>query len=789
MATKYLTGVTLCAMSVVASTAAASNVPTLEEIIVTASKRDTNLQETAVSVNFLGADFLKDTKAVAFSDVAGSIANVKAPQALNNGGINIRGVTALGRAGSVGLEQPVGLYFDGVYVGTNFLDNLLYDIESVQVLKGPQGTLWGRNTAGGAVTYTSKKPTDEFEAAIELTGGNYDLFTGRAVVSGPLVENVLNGRLAIAHNERDGYFDRTSGGSVGNADTDAARLQLHFTPEDSKFDLLFSASFNNNDLLVPTQSVYGADFSGFAPDIPLYSGFSGEPGSWNTDTSDRYNRDSSIDHYKVSAIYNYVLNEAVTLTGITAYLDYEDTIYTDEDGTVDDIAGSIYSKEIQQFSQEIRLNTDFGGKSLFGIGSSSLTLGVYYFDRDLDDTNEFRLGNAQIYIDDFGMPVTIAGLAALDELGLPPDFALLFADGYSEFSTAQLTTESTALFGELEWQLSDQWAVTLGARWDDETKEFNAGSVKVATDADGETLLGFGVPIPFMAGVPLTTSTPTTDFEDYEEDNLTLMGALSYQWNENAMVYFRYAEGFKAGGHNSDSIVNTDVPATFDAEEAKSYELGLRSEWLQNRLLLNVTAYYIDYKGQQIEQFYGFQEGLVNAGETISKGLEVESRYLLSSNWDVSLNLGLQDAYYDSYFVSDDPDSLGYPQDYTDREVPQSPEVNLSLASSYSVAINDSATLRLFGEYQYSSEYHLSQIWFADQPETERGVQDSYGIFNARVALELSNGVSVSLWGRNLTEEEVMADYAQIEAPFLGRASIELLEPPRTFGVDISVEF
>jgi len=704
----------------------------LEEVIVTAQKHQSSLQDTALSVSVFDGDYLDRNNVREFSEFVASIPNVRLPEALNAGGLGIRGISSQGRASSVGVEQPVGVYLDEVFVGAPYLDNLLLDIERIEVLRGPQGTLWGRNTAGGAITLTSGRPTEELTASGKFELGNKNLFGARAVISGPTGIEGLGYRLAAGHWERDGYEDRISGGTFGDQNRNAVKGQLYYEPNE-QFDVLLIGSAEKSEEFPKTQINFTGPFA------------TTTRGSRKTDTTDEFYRRGDNDTYTGTAIIHYLPTDNAKLTSVTGYYSNEYFLWFDEDGTPDNIAGGLEGLQSDpiskdQFSQELRFETRLWD-------AADLNLGFYYYDFKRTNYGSFILGSfvAPIFADD----------PAVGRIEIP--------------DTSVTKTTAYAGFGQIEFNLNENLRLTLGGRINHEKKEFAAASGIALYGTEGELFFAF-------------PPGPRESLENFEDTVFTGMASLAYAWNEDVMTYFTFSQGYKAGGFNPDAITNPAITPTYDPEEMDSYEIGAKSTLLDGRARVNLAAFWLDYTGLQVEEFVGFDQQVGNAGRSRSRGIELEVSALATDNLRIDFGLGYLDAVYRKFIGIDPFGEVVF--DRGGNDLPFAPDLSTSLSGVYTINTDAGWKLDLQGEWIYSSSYYLNN------DNTPASKQDAFSLFNARVSLTpASQKWEVALWARNITDEDVRADFSDDLPPFFGGTQFEVLEPPRTYGVELSIRY
>lgn len=709
------------------------------EIVVTATKRGTNLQDTPISISAYGSDYLARNNVRDFAQIANSIPNLRAPDGLNGiSNVSIRGISSPSRGGA-GVEQPVGTYLDQVFAGNSVLGSQIFDIQQIEVVRGPQGTLFGRNTAAGAISFTSVRPASDLEGYVDAEIGNYALHSMKGAVSIPVFEDKLAIRVAGSHLERDGYIRRLSGGTLGIQNSDAVRVSIVARPTDN--------------LKITVIGGYADEISSQA--LALF--ISGPP-SFTLGNNGR-TRVGDVNDFGLSQTKGTTLTGIVeyqagryTMSSITGYRELKSVSIFDEDQTKQDIftsrTGQVGGPDrSEQFSQELRLNSPTGG--LF-----DFTTGLYYY----------SLKERGSTIGSYG---TVLTALLVDAGELPPIFA--------RFQTSEKrrsTIESYAWYGQGNIHLSDKLTVLAGLRLNRETKTFGA-------DASG--IKAFAATGAVIVDEP---NAPLVFLKKFKDTVLTPMGGLQYKITPDIMAYATYSQGYKSGGFNADAPLNPAISAFFGAENAKNYEVGIRSKFFDRRLTLNATAFWIDYSNLQTQQFVGLQTEVVNAGKARSQGFEVQAATTPLPGWTIDAGLGYTNARYSSFVIRDVANSTVV-SDFTGNRLPFAPRWTSSLSSRYEIDLSSDDNVALQGEWTYSSGY------FQDFINDPGGRADGVSQFNGRVSFSIDNDkFEFALWGRNLSNAYVKTDYnGQLPPAIFQGARFQAYGAPRTFGAEVKVKF
>ncbi len=638
----------------------------LEEIVVTARKREEGLQDAPLAVSAFTGESLDYRGATRLDDIAKFVPSLTLENnpsfggASNSAAIYLRGV---GQKEFLPTTEPgVGLYVDGVYVARSvgaLLD--LVDIERIEVLRGPQGTLFGRNTIGGAISITTVKPQDEFGASVAVTGGTDGRLNFKAAVDIPLGET-LKSRLSVGLFNQDGYVSRTDGLELGDDDTVTARLAFDWNPSD-RLDVLVTLEASRDRESGPAFQLIDIDFTDLSqlsgvvlappppmafihnvttgalgpgmpcavtdaagngitsnPAAPLCydSRFIGVDGT-NEGTAPAF---SESDLFAASATLSWLINDNLELKSITALRDLDAEFGRDGDHSPHRISEFVDFLEQRQISQEFQLL----GTSLDG--RFNWLLGFYYFDEDGDNANilNFTVSNFR--------------------------------------SGGKFDNQATALFAQGTFDLSERWQLTLGARYTDETKSFLPDQIILqnffagisAVVPPGNPLAALDAPF-LQAGSRIL---PLLE-KEIEISEFTPMLNVSFDVTDNALVYASYSEGFKSGGFTQrvfppvvagftapPGTADIDLIPTFDPEFVDVIEVGLKLTAFDNRLRANMAVFRTDYEDLQIQVFNSVAPVTQNIGTASINGLEVELLAAPGNGWLFEVSLSFLDPSYDS---------------------------------------------------------------------------------------------------------------------------------------------
>ena len=695
----------------------------LDEVIVTARKYAENIQETPVSVTAFNAETIDKLGMTGMADIAlrtpglayGNFGDTKLSPT------SLRGVVA--SSGSAGQDPAVGVYVDEVFIGQGADAPLdLYDIERVEVLRGPQGTLYGRNTIGGVISLTTKRPTDEFEASTELTYGNYDYVRVGGSLSGPLMPDVLKGKISAVYNDRDGTSDNVwLNIPVNDQHHWTTRGQLLFTPSDTT-ELLVTADYFEIDQHPLVFETLNYDDSKLLPQLLDAFGL-----PRNTDPFDRkvYANEESeetLEAWSASAALKMKFG-SVDFTSITAYRTHEYFSRTDTDRSPVDMAYDGDPEDVDTLSQEVRF--------AWSTGSFDWLVGAYYFDRNSTNLSFIEIG---------------ADLAAVFQA---PEIA-----GSKIGSDAEMGTTSLSGFASATWRASDQLDFTLGGRYTYEEKDIDY----VQTDPLG--LLGGSFSVK----------------ADDTWSQFTPNASARYRFSPDLMAYATISQGFKSGGFN-DALGDANGIG-YDPETVWNYEIGLKSEFMDRRVLTNVALYYMDWSDIQLTNDNPatpiFDPIILNAGKAHSTGIELEIQAAATERLTLGATLSVQEAEYDEGALPN-----GQPL----RRIPFAPRYTSDLNVEYRIPIG-SGELSLLGEVVLRGNSYLTQDNQAD------GRVDDYAFYNARLNYSSGSGRwNVTLWGKNLSDEDVKQRLFDLASQELVGQKFIALADPRTYGVTLRMSF
>ena len=710
----------------------------LEEVIVTAQKRSESLQDVPVAVNAFSADTIQEaginnTADLAIMTPSLHTLNVQSPFTTK---LQIRGI---GTAQSdPALEPSVGVFVDGVFLGRSGLGmSDLTDIERIEVLQGPQGTLYGKNTNAGAISIITKRPSLEgFEGYVEASVGDYDMGNLTLSATGPLSDTVAF-RLSGNVHQRDGYMENSGATDGNDADDWNVQGKLLWEPND-RLSLMLSGSHvdRDNTCCVPDATQGDAVQAELAKEgLPQVKN---DPRDYNVATN--VDSEFALESDMLSLHIDYDLGWG-SITSITAWNDYEYEQRVDQDrSSLDIIGGESESYSGDSLSQELRLDSQLGD-------NIDYQLGLFYYDQETqrgDGSTTVVLG------DDF---LTIAA----QEIG--PVIRQIAAPGDYLFGKLVWNNDTFAVFSQAIWHIGERWHLTGGLRWTDEEREADLFSDNVST----APAVVAGLATSYLGRV----STPVDDTFNRSSDNVDWLLKAAYDLGDSTMIYASAATGTKSGNFNG--VNGTPEQREFDDEDTLSYELGAKSTLLDSRLRLNSAIFYTEVDDYQFQQ--GLPDGgtiVSNAAEVEVSGLDLHIEALPLENLTVTAGL----LYMHKYEVVDGP--------LDGKELSTTPEYTANLGATLVFPLADGA-LYLRGDYMYMDDHVTNN---SNEPDDE-AFQDRESV-NAKLGWRNDNW-NLSVWGKNLTDDGYAGLTSQIQRFSGSRAYY--LTPPRTYGVTLRYEF
>lgn len=748
---QVLAGVAGAAMMAAAGQALAQQATALDEIVVTAQKRSENLQDVPVSVTALTADQLKDQRVgdvLALSGLSPGL-QIKTDDNAANPRIFIRGIGVNDFNPST--ASAVGVYVDGVYVASPLAQMAgFYDLQQVEVLRGPQGTLYGRNTTGGAINVTTRKPSDTPEGDLAVDYGRFNSLNVQGGFGGPIADT-LAFRIAGLYDKSDGYtLNRLTGNKGNDADRKAVRGALRWTPDD-KLTVDVSASYSkssggsiltyNRSLVAQTaEAASTADPDptfGYIFCKPAYytSGQCTNVAGYANTSSNKYEGDYRFEGKDIVKLFGATSAVSydfggVTLYSITGYQRAKRDDYEETDANPISIFDARYVAEQDTTSQELRLQSN-------GATALRWVAGVYAARDNLDNDSHYNVLEVLRVPDPVNNPTGMDPANSVGVFGWP----------------LHQKTTSYAAFGQVDYDLTPKLTLTGGLRWSQDKKTFH-----YVSDVDYGLLTLF------------------------EYDNQKTFSSISgrvglrYAISDDANVYATYNRGTKSGGFFSGQTTDPADLGPYRDETVNAYEVGAKSEFLDRRLRVNVSAFYYDYKDLQVYtviQRNGLPVQLfTNASKARVYGGEAEIEARPMTGLSLTLGASLLNAEYKDF------QSLG--DDYSGNTLPSAPKASLNGAARYEHPVGAG---KLISQLDFT---YRGKVYY-DTANTERLSDKARAYVNGQLGWAFADGrYELGVWGKNLADTTNISDITPIAAFGFDVFS---MGPPRTYGVYLRARY
>ena len=744
------------ASSALAQTPPGRGAAALEEVVVTARRYEESLQDAPVSVTVMDGDYLAAQNIHQVKDIidkspgTGFTRFNKLQNVFSMRGLNSQ------TEGAAGDPSVLTVVDDVVYVKDYMKSAEFFDVERVEVLRGPQGTSFGRKATGGLVHIVNRRPTREAGGSFSASAGNYGHWGLDGVANGPLGETTA-GRFAVHYAAHDGYTrDVLRNRDLAGEENLSLRGSLLFNPSDA-LEIYLKAEYSRDD----DESAVRQPRDCVTP-MENFTGFVDPCSPWKTAISETTGSGQPFylkrEVLNLTAQVEWALRDGLTLTSISAFLDGEGDYNMDSAGTPRDLNFSITRNDSSQFSQELRLDNHAGADALRWL------TGIYYLNDDHD-----RQDGREWFQED------------LSVFGPGPPFSPTAVTAVSNNQT-----ESVGVFGELAYDLSDRLTGTVGLRYSYDEKDF-------VISHNGA---GFGGPVTnFLAEIPENGGPcppgPTCALgfdnarakEDW--DHLSYMVSLAYALRDDVMLYGTVSEAYKTGGFNGEPQSAADAVIPYDEETARNFELGVKSQW-QNRLRVNASLFYVEYEDQQINVFREGANGFItqvidNAANSDVLGFELDYAWQVSDYFRLSGSYARLDAEFKDTVLQTGPGPASI-TDVSGNRPNNVPEWTGTLVGEVEFPLENGSRVSLRADWRGRGEVYNDIV---NEPAFERPGTD---IFGARIAwMSAADTWQVELWGRNLGDE---ADVLNIgpQAPFLGDNPVGF-GPPRTYGGTLTWRF
>ena len=780
-----------CAAGFAAATIATALLPllaqadtALEEIVVTAQRRVERLQDVPLAITALSSSDLADQGVRQAGDVAASVPNMLlnlpyGPEAQPT--FTLRGVTT--QDYSQNQSSPIAMYVDEVYKAVGAVQALqTYDLDRVEVLRGPQGTLYGKNATGGAVSFYSKNPSlSDYDGYATVGIGDYGAYSLNAAAGGPILGNQLGVRAAVLYEKRDGWVHSIVPGvePLNGVDALAGRLSFLYKGSD-RLTATLKLSVNRSG---------GTPYGAHALNVdPAY--FSGTI-DW-FDNGAKYAVHKDIRNDSVALKIEWQASEHTTLTSVTGF-DYGRWYTKSDDGGLPITARlddpNTYYSSTNDFSEELRLASR-------DTGAFGWLAGLYYGRESTHATVEYH------FFDSYDL-----GYFAIPNTPPTPPTPLF---GFDEFNSFDQLKDSKAVFLNTTYTLTPAWTLHAGARYTkDQISIYNFYALEGGPLAPGPT--GFTPDGGVMTYWTQTIGSQTATFQNFQtgtapqgpllnlsQDNNNVSFRLGADWkpSEGVLAYLNISQGYRGAAFNGQAFNFPDEANFADPEKLTSIEIGLKADLWNRRGTFNAAVFHYDYKNQQFLDSFTLASGTgsgfhtVNAPKSRVDGAEFELRAKAGDDLEFRAALGLMSSKYvelSLHVTTRGPPPLTLPACCVGNQLIQAPDYNASVGILWRFAHIAGGDLRLMVDGNYYAKQYF------DAYNTERISQGAYGIANARVSYKSTarRGFDGGAWVKNLTNRKYIAYGLNQNDPDTGAIGFDygLVGEPRTYGADVTYRF
>ena len=717
----------------------------LEEITVTAQRRSENLQAVPVAVTALSASSIEKADIHTPDDIATRIPSMTfSPFAPGQSVVSLRGISS--NDDGAGTENSVAVFLDDVYLGR--ISNMafeMFDVERIEVLRGPQGTLYGKNAIGGAINVVSSKPGQDFHAKVKATVGNYDRQDFQGVVSGPLSDS-LAAKVSFSSRQRDGWVENlVTGNKLKDENVQSVRGQLLWTGENTEVTLSADTmDMNQTDMArIPTRD-------GLAP-LEFLFDLAGGDYKHSANPQDGFARKDATG---VSLKIEHDFGDAGTLTSVSAYRDSAndwemDSVGVPQINIVDEIHD--YTK---QYSQEFRFAGPIND-------SADFVAGLFYMNENTDRQETFRYVHE---VDD-----RVNALDAADD-----------ADDIGSYRQDN-TTDSFAAFAHVNYNVSEKLKLGVGLRYTYEEKSID----NWASNFGGTGLNGGGFIIYTNYGTDIENKIGGIAASESWSD-LSPKITLDYQVNDDVLLYASVSKGFKSGGFGAapESAAAAQIP--LEPETAWNYEIGSKSDLFDGTLRLNLAAYYTDYTDLQFQRFGSLLDATDgafgvfrtrNAGNAEIYGVEAEFTWVPVESLYISGNYSYMhteaEFNFDPYYIT-----APATPDIRTKPLTRAPEHRFYIAADYSHDVSWGGQMSYHIDYRYTGEQRGDVV-------SDLTLQPSWGVSDANVSWTSEDEQwEVSLWGKNIFDEEYISHIY-----IVGPGDVAVYGDPAMYGASVTWRF
>lgn len=726
----------------------------LEEITVTAQKREQSLQDVGITMSAFSQSQLKELNVTDTPDVAANIPNVQVNYGFGQNAFNIRGLGI--NEFSSNLDSPVAVHLDEVYISKNFMTSLiLFDIERVEALKGPQGTLFGRNTTGGSINFFTRRPTRDFEAGATFGYGNYDRFHGETYVSGPIGERISARFSGFFENQSEGFYNNlTSGEDEGKADKFAIRGQLAWAGDSAS--VLASLHYGEDKSVLPPYEGVGV----FTPE----SLAAGDPAfcseylngtvtgatancvrgtdGMNPGDNDPFTSNNNLTHQAHNTSIGGMVRVEYdfpdhTLTSITGLEYFERDQREDSDGSPIDTIHVYWYQEITQYTQELRLTST--NNSVW-----NYIVGGYYEHDDLSS-------------DDY---LTVGG-------GVAPGF-------YTSFKQ---NVDALAFFFHNDISVNDEFSIVAGTRWSWEKTSINGGTfIGTGLESNGPVQSPQTILFPSAISSEIDGGGRRSDEDLSFKLGLEWQPLLSGETFDDFLMYFNVSTGFRSGGFNAAFAGSQDAFTSLAPENITAYEGGFKATLAERTLQINGAVFRYDFRDGfvNVDSDTAPVPITINAANIETWGAELDFSWLPMEGLELNGGVGWLDAQIESDITAGGESLQG-------NSPVNSPEWSLNGQVRYEVGVTDDIRLALSGSANWRDSQNLETV------NAAANLEGGYWLVDARATVfSADDRWSVAVWGKNLTNTKYRS-YVN-DLPGFGWL-LNIYGPPRTYGVTTSFNF
>lgn len=716
----------------------------IEEVLITSQKRTENIQESPISVTAIQGDALKDMQMFRANDIAAQTPNMIStmPYGESQPIFSLRGLSMVDY--NANQASPIGIYVDESTVGVSFMQALhLFDIDRIEVLRGPQGTLYGKNTTGGAINFISRAPTFKRNGYINIAFGDNNYQHIDAAGETTLTDEFAI-RAAATYSKSDGFFSNYYPEASDLSDTNnwAARISLRYQVDN--FDAILRAQTGENKPRTTAVIAEGRGSNNYDIAGVMTGGVLPQRADNNYDAWE--GSENKTEHYKsdtdsTSLTLKWDFGEH-SLTSISSWAEGS-MLNANGDGSPNRIIEVDWSSDVTQISQDLRL-TSQSNTSLSSI------FGFYYAKDDMDAFNQFDF---LLFTEDLGVPFT-------------PD---LLSSGFTTAQHYRQERNSQALYTHLTYDLGESTTIFGGLRYTQDKGKLT------------DVYSWFG---DYNRNKVADLIPPGQQELRYDDDEFSGSIGAEHTYRTGLMLYSSYSRGYRSSALNGGAQFGVNEITKTNPEIVDAYELGLKSQWFDQSLQLNAAIFYNDYQDQQFLNVIGIQQFLVNAGESTIKGAEIEITALPTEKLALSIGVGYLNTKYDRLELANP--YTGAPENLSGNELIAAPELNINLSIDYQLLQANIGTLNL-----HIDSHFIDDQWFSPYNE-QLGYDQIHAEAHSETNLKLifnstNKNYRASFWVKNIEENDEPTYAINLQGGF--NFDYYSMPLPRRYGFDFSYHF